>query len=400
MTAHRINVIFRTAIVAELVLIATTWRLWLCAAEFPVVPLFGIFLQIPLMLVRLVSLTFVAALLVAAFTGRGKRLMPGRRISAVSLLLAGLAVCCNQHCLQPWHWLFMLTMSFRMILSNDDVLNVLRRLLPCIYVFAAVSRFGPNIDSGMSRSVVTVLLESADLTHLTASEETMFWACLLSTMLELSAGLLLWISRTQSVGRGLAVAMHLILITALGPWGLNQHPAVIIWNAFLALWVIFLFPVPFMHQKSPSASVTAAAGLCITWSTLALFGVTDSWTGWQLYSPRPETLHLRIHSAAAAELPASVAPFVSDSTPLDEWHTVRLDRWSLAAAGVPIYPQARFQLAVAGRLIRDMDSSQHVRIGLNVPDPIRWWRRTTVSLSGKPAIKEATQTCRLNATAR
>ena len=78
---------------------------------------------------------------IAATSDWRERSMPGRRISAVMLTLAGLAVCCNQHCLQPWHWLFMLTMLFGTIIPKEDLLDVLRRLLPCIYVFAAVSVF-------------------------------------------------------------------------------------------------------------------------------------------------------------------------------------------------------------------------------------------------------------------
>ncbi|MCH2202532.1 MAG: hypothetical protein MK102_11225 [Fuerstiella sp.] len=399
---QRLDVIFRTAIVVELVLIATTWRLWLGAAQFPRVPLFAVFLPIPTIVVRIVSLALIVVLLIAATSDWRERSMPGRRISAVMLTLAGLAVCCNQHCLQPWHWLFMLTMLFGTIIPKEDLLDVLRRLLPCIYVFAAVSRFGPDIDSGMNHTIVSELLDFVDLTSLSTSKEIMSWLCLLTTMTELTVGLLLWISRTQQIGKVIAVTLHLVLIAALGPSGLNQLPAVTIWNVFLALWIIFLFPGPVQHQNQtpPSAAVLTTTAFCVIWSILALFGVTDNWTGWQLYSPRPETIQLQVHSDAIADLPASVALFVSETDPLDEWHTVRIDRWSLAAAGVPMYPQARFQLAIARTVISNLGNDDHVRIRLSTPIGPRWWQRTTVEFAGKAAIRKAATVCWLNATAR
>ena len=63
--ANRIDLVIRLTIVAELVMIASTWRLWFCTTDFPRVPLFALFLSTPTIIVQAVSAAFVVALMTA-----------------------------------------------------------------------------------------------------------------------------------------------------------------------------------------------------------------------------------------------------------------------------------------------------------------------------------------------
>ena len=384
---NRIDLVIRLTIVAELVMIASTWRLWFCTTDFPRVPLFALFLPTPTIIVQAISAAFVVALITAAVSDWRRSQIPGPAATTAALILGCIAVCCNQHYLQPWHWLFLVTMTFRLGVPAEHLRLVLQRSLPCIYIFAAISRFGPEVDTGMSRQIVMTILDLNGLQTFAVEPHTVSRLCVAMTLFELTTGFLLLCQRTQRPGLASAVFMHLTLIVILSPFGLNQHPTVMIWNGFLAAWGFLLFA---RHTEQPQhrcLPATAATTFCYLWPLLALFGLTDNWTGWQVYSPRPEVLQLQVHSDAVDKLPPSLRPYVEEPHPLEEWYSVRLDRWSQRTAGVPLYPQARFQLAIAIAATTNIYSDEHVRVRLTRPSPLKWWNRTTTDFAGRTAFK-------------
>lgn len=396
---QRTSLILRLTLVMELVLIACTWRLWFCTADFPRVPLTELFLPTPAIVMQTATAAFVIALLCATGSRWRQHSGPGRCAALATVVLGSLVVCCNQHCLQPWHWMFLLTMVFFLTLPAGSCIPVLRRLLPCIYIFAAVSRCGPDIDGGMNRQIATALLELAGLRTAALDSQTVSWLCVIGTACEFLTGILLLIPRMQATGMVAAVIMHVALLAALGPFGLSQHVAVVVWNGFLAMLVVLLYagpPTPEPVNRFPSVIATA---WCFVWPALALVGITDNWTGWQLYSPRPEVLHLQIHAAAVEQLPPALASFVTAPAPLDEWCSVRIDRWSLRSTGVPIYPQARFQFAVAAEVSASVSDEDHVRARLNAPASPQWWQRETTDFAGRSEVQQAGRMYWLNSQA-
>ena len=394
----RIDLILRLAIVAELVLIASTWQLWFCTTDFPRVPLLALFLHVPVPVIRSISAALVVSLVAAALSGYQQHRLPNGLVSTAIFFLGCASVCCNQHCLQPWHWLFMISMVYRLTLTPESLLVHLRRLLPCIYIFASVSRLGPEIDQGMSRQIVTALLQMPGLRAAAAESQTVSSLCILVTTAELAAGVLLLVPCLHRIGMTIAAGMHLTLAAAIGPMGLNQQAAVVVWNGFLVAWVFLLFWKRSQYSSRPFC-MTGATAFCFVWPTLALFGITDNWTGWQLYSPRPETLRIQIHADAVPELCSSVKPYVEEPAPLQDWCTVRVDHWSLQRAGVPLYPQARFQLAIAVAVTTGISNDDHVRARLLSPHRLKWWDRIVTDYTERPSILRAVENCWLNAVA-
>lgn len=395
-SARRIDLILRMAIVTELTLIGSTWRLWFDASNFPRVAVAETLTTLPPWLLPAASAALVIVLVLALFSGWQQRSGPRAWLVALVVVCSILPVLLNQHCLQAWHWLFLLTMSLSLLLRRQDTLTALRRLVPCIYLFAALSRFGPAIDTGMSPRIVRTLLDLAGLTTVADNPQTLSWLCVAVTVFELLAGLLLLLPRTRRAGLVAAVTMHLSLLAALGPLGMQQHAAVLVWNACLAAWVVALFAG--LPEAAPSGSgfrLQIATAFCFLWPTLALIGITDNWTGWQLYSPRPEVLQLQLHTDSVAYLPDDLQPHVSAPEPLQDWCNVRLDRWSLESVGVPMYPQARFQLAVAVAATAGVPTQEHVRATLNAPESPQWWNRSITTWSSRVGLVDALSRSRL-----
>lgn len=395
----RVDLIVRLAVVAELALIGITWRLWFCATDFPRVPLVPLFLYLPTPVVRMLSVAFIGSLIATVISGWRQNSLSGRWLTAATLLPGCLTVCCNQHCLQPWHWLYLILLVYQLMPARQSLVWMLCRLLPCIYIFAAVSRFGPGIDVGMSRQIMVALRHLSGLRTVATDSQVVTWMCILAATAETVIGVLLLVPRMHRIGMMSAVIMHVILMATLGPVGLRQHAAVVIWNSFLAAWVILLYwrRSDLRHQDRFCAALVSA--ISFLWPALALFGVTDSWTGWQLYSPRPEVVRIQVHADAVSKLPPCVRPHVKGPDLLEDWCTVRIDRWSLQSAGVPLYPEARFQLAITVAITQGISDDEQVRVRVNSPARPNWWVRTKTDYGGRSEILRATRNFQLNAEA-
>jgi hypothetical protein len=77
-------------------------------------------------------------------------------------------------------------------------------------------------------------------------------------------------------------------------------------------------------------------------------GWIDHWLGWALYAPHSSRARIEITSSAVEKLPQIVQPFVVCDLDSDVlWCEVRIDQWSMSTLAVPVYPQQRFQIAVA-----------------------------------------------------
>ncbi len=381
--------------ITELLLIAATRNVWFDASPFPRIPLIRQAGWLPDSAVAAVSAAFVAALVLGSAVAFRRRC--GRRTgvlpAAVLAVLGTLPVLCSQQCLQAWHWLFLLAMITRLTAGRIGWLPVLRHLMAGIYLFSALSRVGPEFDSGMTRSIVMSLLDLARLPLLADDARLVSWLCGAASTAEFATGMALLSRRTRRfLGLPLAVTMHTLLLAALGPWGLNHEAGVLIWNIMLAVTAVTVFGPRNQPPRLPDLRSRMTAAAVILWPALALVGITDNWTGWQLYSPRPETLRLEVHVEAIGQLPPSLQKFVRPPLPLQDWCSVRMDRWCLEATGAPICPQARFQLAVALAVTQTIEKDEYVRAVLNAPQRPWWWKRHVRTWTGRKELLRAADT--------
>lgn len=363
------------SIAAELILIAATWRLWFAESDFPRVPLFEIFQRCPVGVIRGLSGAFVCSVAMLGLTVLRAKSLPRRLSTLVTVSLGAGAVCCNQHCLQPWHWLFLLILGTRLAVPDSQFCSAVRRIIPWIYIFAAVSRVGPGIDSGMSRQIVVTILDLLGLPLIATRPSVLTALCIFVTLGEFAVGACLLTRRLQKPGMLFAVVMHVSLIVALSPIGLQQETGVLIWNGYLACLAILLWWKTAQRTDSPSFTTRAVSVMAFVWPAMALLGFTHNWTGWQVYSPRPEILQLQIHVDAIGQLPDSLQAHVDPPQALEDWSTVRLDRWCLQETGTPMYPQSHFQLAVAIQATEGIEETKHVLASMSRPESPLWWRR-------------------------
>ena len=359
----------------EFLLITVTWPLWWGNSSFPRIPLIKS-LSLPIVADRIVvGILLATCIFVAGSTGQQR----WDRIVRAAGLAAALMLCIsNQHRLQAWHWLFLLGLGASLF-KPEQGLQLLRSILASVYVCSALSRIGPTAHQGMSAAIVEQLLKMFHISSEASAGSSGEILCHALNISEFAVGVLLILSKSRRYGILSAMLLHGSLLLALGPPGLGHHPAVLIWNVCFLCLIPLVFSGPVANPQPLHTDqrwrYRAATLFVWTFPLSGLVGIADNWPSWQLYSTRPETWTLQIHEADVHYLDQHIQPYVSKPAPLDDWVVVKLDRWSLAETGSPVYPEARFQKELIRRLLSTFPAEAEFRIDISQPERWFWWRR-------------------------
>ncbi len=370
----------------EVILIVATLPLWWGDTEFPQIPLV---VELPPVIDQLatVCLMLACTVIVSLPIRDRSQLLTSGRIAAI--VCSMILVSSNQHRLQSWHWLMMLNLTWLIILPQKDLLTVMRHTVAAVYICSALSRMSLTPEQGISGIIVRQLLELAGQSGWEWAPAQIAKLCHLMTLGEFLTGFLLIFPRTQRWGCLGAILLHGSLLLALGPWGLNHHAGVLLWNLCFLCLVPILFPLNRMVQADDhSYSQRQKIVLAIIWlfPVSGLFGIADNWPSWQLYSSRPETWILSVHEADRKLLPDTVQSFIAEPAPLSEWCAIKLDRWSLEQTKSPMYPEDRFQRAVIRNLLAQSPEPIRFQIDISEPEFPFWWKRRQRQINSRDEL--------------
>ena len=90
----------------------------------------------------------------------------------------------------------------------------------------------------------------------------------------------------------------------------------------------------------------------------------DHWLSWALYSPHNSRFNLEVHRSLVAEFPESWNGAVGSDPDADGWHALDLGQLALDIRGIPIVPQARYQLGLAVAIAHSHDTREGVASSL------------------------------------
>ena len=359
----------------EFLLILATLRLWWGNNAFPAIPLIRC-LALPIIADRVVVCILLAAcVFLVGSSGQGRW---NSIVRSVGLAAALMLCITNQQRLQAWHWLFVLGLGSSFF-QPEHGLQLMRTVLASVYVCSALSRMAPTAHQGMSAAIVDQLLWMIGIKTEMTVERMGEFLCHAVNVGELAVGLLLIWPKSRRYGILSVMLLHGTLLLALGPLGLGHHLAVLIWNVcFLCLIpVVFSGPVGIPYSVHTNQRWHYCIAMILVWlyPLSGLVGTADNWTAWQLYSTRPESWTLRIHETDVHYLDESLRVHVSKPAPLDDWVTVKLDRWSLAETDSPLYPEDRFQCEVIRRVLSNLPADAEFRVEISEPERWFWWKR-------------------------
>ena len=392
---HTFNLFRRVWAASALALIAATWPLWTPQHLFPQVPIAVGLGRLP-DVIDWFALGSMLLSLAAIFAAPLKSTLWQRGL-VVFVLAAVLLMAIDQHRFQPWAYQFALIAVVLTTAKPSAAFQLLRWLTIGIYLWSAWSKCDVTFTHNLGQQILNALLSWS---HFEAWPKLsrLVLASLFPTA-ELAVAILLCFPRQWSKAVWGSVALHGLLIVALGPLGLHHKPGVLIWNVYFIAQNLLLFrkpplsaaPEEGLPQDEPLPA-TALYVVCaaLAWPLVEPWNYCDHWPAWSVYAPRVERTSFFVHRADKDRLPPSIQPFLEPATDDENWFLIRLDRWSLDMLDAPLYPQNRFQVGCALGIIRQFGLSQ-VRVVCYGPAD-RWTgERQSVTFSGLGELEAGTK---------
>ncbi len=387
-----------------LMLIAVTFPLWFAVPEMPGMPAISIGMQgikVPKFLYAIPSIVLVVALVSVVVAPQKNRSLWW--LVAACLLVSFLL---DQHRLQPWAYQ---SVIYALVFAAIDPPWTRRYLIPLaasVYLYSAAGKFDFQFTHTVGQDFLDAVARPIGglPDHMDESARTKL--ALIFPAMELLCGVGLLIRPARIVAAVVVIMMHTTLILVLGPWALDHSHGVLVWNLLLIVQAYVLMIKPEWSARSSrrdrhrldcesqSNSVRSwivfGVLLCaIVAPLLERFGYWDHWTSWSLYSPHTSRVDIELHRSAVDALPPSLRRFVDEDENGDGWRKLAIERWSLRSRGVPIYPQARYQLALADQLATQLRLTDEIRARVRgVSD--RWTgQRDEQLLLGRGEIRDA-----------
>lgn len=372
------NGLTRWLAIGLLTLVASTWKLWTPQAVFPQVPLIRAACDWPGWLDWGCLAVLVLSALTMLFVARRGWLGRGSCVG-LAVSLSGFFVL-DQHRLQPWAWQFFLLAVLLSLADDDTARRGWRWLVIGIYFWSAVSKLDYTFCHEQGPALLEGLRHAMGLRGLPNpwTEALDVVGSVGIALSELGAAVLLMWPRARWLGLWGATIMHVALLAALGPLGLNHSLGVLLWNVFFLVqnWLLFRATSadrPFVGETfaaqvgqwwrdlatwPTSRTNRLALGTILaamTWPVLEPLGYCDHWLAWAVYSARAETVDFfafdteqashtkwRRHRVHLHRRTGAIGTVI----------TLDISEWSLEVLGVPLCPHERFQIGVTSALLQ------------------------------------------------
>ena len=404
------RLLIRLLAVGSVSLIAATWPLWTPQTVFPQVPLVSVAGHVPSGAEWGLLVTLLIAL-AAQFFAKDRNI---RRFACAVFSLATLSlIVIDQHRLQPWAWQFVLISFALAVADATTARSCWSWLVIGIYAWSAWSKMDQGFVIGHGRFLLDGLFKSIGqmkgIETFTEPARLVMTASIPIFEMLIAVGLCWHRTRLFAlIGSG---CMHVALILALGPFGHQHQPGVLIWNLFFLVQNWVLFGSPGASQPDENFNSTTCSNrtgnyfartivvAALFWPSLEQFGLCDHWPAWAVYAAKPERVTVFVHSDEESKLPNSLRQYLGVEPILDEWRSLRIDRWSLNTLYAPIYPQDRFQVGVALGISRLYDMNQ-IRVVVEGPAD-RWTGKRKVNqYIGIESLNQLADSYRCNAQPR
>jgi len=388
-----------------LALFAVTDRLWIPSADFPQIPVFEFLIGAPVWIDSAAFAVMIGSLLVwvclsasesvSLWRVTGNKQMPhefsftkggrddaqvlsiSKRIALFLFIAASCSiVLLNQHRLQPWLYQFIVFAVLMLACRRDLALSLMRWITISIYFYSAISKFDFQFVTTLGRDFLDTTVGLMGVETDGWPDAVVSGLVVLFPLFELLMAVGLVFRRTRRWAMAGIVAMHGMLLLILGPLGLGHQPGVLVWNMYLLGQVVFLFgardetwQTPDDLQNELLSSLKSKSNWRSKWlgdwrwlgTGTAMFVILfplsvpwngcDHWLAWEVYAPRTSRAQLEIGQADISRLPQQLQALCGPPNETTGFCSFWLDRWSIDTLGAPIYPEDRFQFAVAASLL-------------------------------------------------
>lgn len=327
---------------ALLASLGLSWRLWISARTFPLIPVSGALPAIPFPLDYICFFAMIGLLVVIFFVARPQKIV------AAFLVVAALLALFDQNRWQPWFYqccFMFLALAIFGWKKPPAALNALRLIVICTYLWSGLQKLNANFVRETWPDMSGPAF--SHLPHFVQNIPPLFWLIIPLVEVAVAIGLLTRTLRNFAVA--LAIVTHVaILLTLIAS---HENSVVWPWNLAMILFVIVLFwqeketTARQLFDRSPfQMAVLLFFGVL---PALNFAGLWDSYLSAALYSGNTDQQVIYVSPAVIARLPPTARPHVWQAS---EPFFLDVNRWSYGELNVPIYPEPRIYRRVTERV--------------------------------------------------
>jgi hypothetical protein len=329
--------------------LALSPKLWVSSRYYPLTPVLPLFKPLPYPTDYAVYFALIALLLVLCVA-------PRRAVFAGAFALIALLALQDQSRWQPWFYQYVLMLLAIALAGNKreiDARNACRLIVAATYFWSGLAKLNPNfIDNFFPALVIPVV---------GAKPGPAQWVIhdlgFVAPLFECALGVGLLMRRFRNAAVCGAIAMHVFILIALGPWGRNFNAVIWPWNlAMIAfLWMLFL-----QRKDDPAArDILLARGFAFHQIVLVLLAILpalsflnlwDHYLSSALYSANRNAGVIYFDDAVFYRLPEPMDDYVTDESP--DRNSLNINNWSFDELNVPSYPEVRIYKNVARSICR------------------------------------------------
>lgn len=329
-------------------IICATWlitkllccKLWLGTRLFPLVPVSDLFAGLPAavhVILLFVSLLGMAVLIFS----------PNRKAGWILLIAEILSCLCDQNRWQPWEYQFLFMTAAYVFVRDEGRLRFNWQLiLAGIYFFSGISKFNSAFIHDVWQNLILHRFFGADQINM-----WLLRAGYILPVAEMLAGIGLLTIRMRKISIWFLTTMHLIIIIAIGFFGLAKNLVILPWNLAMPLMLFLVFSTTFRYKEKYYWKYFTWITLLLWWMMpwLQLAGYWDKYLSSVLYSGGVEQLYICTDNPAAKKEHAFSFE-QNKSMPCDS--SLSVYKWSMKEMNVPVYPEQRIYKAVVKEWVK------------------------------------------------
>lgn len=314
-----------------------SWKLWLGERAFPIVPAFDFLQAIPSQIHFALLLLSIICLTVCI-------IKPGFYKALFVLLIAELLSCLlDQNRWQPWEYqyVFMFFVLWINRKSEQKSLLLLLLIFSCTYLYTGIQKFNPHFIKIVWKQ--TILEGYFHLSKEMLGTTFITRLGYIVPCIEIGFGIGLLFHQTRKFVLALLIAMHLIVLVIIGPWGIEYNQIVWPWNAAMAVFFVIIWNKQIdVRQIKTTLLPRWNIITVVAWTIMPAFnfiGYWDYFFSMSLYAGRIDMCYIEIKNPPPNfELQQYYRQKKNDST---NTKSIVVQTWAMGEFNTPSCPQAR-----------------------------------------------------------
>jgi hypothetical protein len=314
------------------------WKVWIRDRLFPLSPVAD-FLNWPSVAHYILFVCSVGFIVFLIFN-------PLNKIILIALLVAEIFSCvADQNRWQPWEYQYLFTIFICIINFKEPkkIIGCIAFVMAATYIYSGIGKLNEGYLTLVWENIF--LKKIFKLSEVSMQQSLVRYGGYITAVAETIFAVGLFFSKTKKASAYGMIFMHLLILYAIGPLGINYNTVVWPWNILMMLLLYIIF----IKNKSLQINIQQLWGgwnkiILICWGILPVLnyvGLWDSYLSSRLYSGGLPLMAICLKDTGEIE---ELHPYLNKN---DSYHVcngeamVNIQTWAMKEMNVPPYPEMR-----------------------------------------------------------